>query len=351
MMKNCTVHIIGAGLCGLTLAYLLQKKGITVKIFEANNRIGGRILTQKSTNKGTLELGATWCNEQHIAVLSLLKELNGTFYKQYTQGISLYETSRYEKPHSFSIPDDEASSFRISGGTDFLIQQLAQKLNKDTLFLGHKVNQIQLDNHQISLTTDNGNTYNSDFIISTIPPYLMWKTIAFAPELPFNISAVAQKTHTWMGDSIKFALEFHKPFWREKNLSGTLFSTVNIVQEMHDHSANQDSFYALKGFLNSSAFSLSLEERKKAILEQLQRLMGNEVLNYVQYHEKIWRWDTATFAPYDTVILPHQNNGNPVYKTPIFENKFFISGSETAHQHPGYMEGAIQAARYINSFF
>lgn len=350
-MENKTVHIIGAGLCGLTLAYLLQQKGITIKIFEANDRIGGRILTHKTQNSGTIEMGATWCNDQHPSVLALVKELNGSYFNQFSKGFGLYEMSNYEEPHHFSIPDDEPSSYRIEGGTDFLIQQLVQKLKKGTVYLEQKVNRIQLDVHQISLTTHTGNTYHSDYIVSTIPPNLLCKTIQFEPELPSALATVAEKTHTWMGESIKFALEYQRPFWREKNLSGTLFSTVNIVQEMYDHSANQDSFYALKGFLNSKAFSLSLEERKKAILEQLQRLMGDDVLNYIQYHEKIWQKDSSTFAPYDSVVVPHQYNGHPIYKTPIFENKLFLSGSETAPKHPGYMEGAIQAAKYINSFF
>jgi monoamine oxidase len=44
---------------------------------------------------------------------------------------------------------------------------------------------------------------------------------------------LARKTHTWMGDSIKFAVEYASPFWRENNYSGTLFSQASIIQEMY----------------------------------------------------------------------------------------------------------------------
>ena len=38
-----TVAVIGAGISGLTAAYNLKKLGYTVTIFEANDRVGGKI--------------------------------------------------------------------------------------------------------------------------------------------------------------------------------------------------------------------------------------------------------------------------------------------------------------------
>lgn len=43
--ENPKIAIIGAGLAGLTAAYRLQKNGIEVDLYEARNRVGGRILT------------------------------------------------------------------------------------------------------------------------------------------------------------------------------------------------------------------------------------------------------------------------------------------------------------------
>ncbi|GEM_PF-7089624 len=40
------VLIIGGGLTGLTIAYLLQKENIAVKVVEARDRLGGRIKTK-----------------------------------------------------------------------------------------------------------------------------------------------------------------------------------------------------------------------------------------------------------------------------------------------------------------
>ncbi|MCI0616191.1 FAD-dependent oxidoreductase, partial [bacterium] len=43
--KQPAVVVIGAGLAGLTTAYRLQQKGIAVHVYEARNRVGGRIFT------------------------------------------------------------------------------------------------------------------------------------------------------------------------------------------------------------------------------------------------------------------------------------------------------------------
>ncbi len=51
------VVVIGAGLAGLTTAYRLQAAGMDVNVYEARNRVGGRVLTANLNNQ-VVELGA-----------------------------------------------------------------------------------------------------------------------------------------------------------------------------------------------------------------------------------------------------------------------------------------------------
>jgi monoamine oxidase len=44
---NPTVVVVGAGIAGLTTAYRLQQKGVDVQIYDARNRVGGRIFSVK----------------------------------------------------------------------------------------------------------------------------------------------------------------------------------------------------------------------------------------------------------------------------------------------------------------
>lgn len=69
------VVVIGAGLAGLTTAYRLQVSGMDVSVYEARNRVGGRVLTVKLNNQ-VVELGAqTFTNPlKHPHLCSLIQE-------------------------------------------------------------------------------------------------------------------------------------------------------------------------------------------------------------------------------------------------------------------------------------
>ena len=54
------VAIVGGGLCGLALAHSLQARGADWRLFEARDRLGGRILSQPDGRGGRIDLGPTW---------------------------------------------------------------------------------------------------------------------------------------------------------------------------------------------------------------------------------------------------------------------------------------------------
>ncbi len=72
------VVILGAGLAGLTAAYILKKNKVPFRIFEASPRIGGRVYTLQNFTTGGLsaELGADFFDDSHRRVFQLCKELS-----------------------------------------------------------------------------------------------------------------------------------------------------------------------------------------------------------------------------------------------------------------------------------
>ncbi|MFO7845258.1 MAG: FAD-dependent oxidoreductase [Balneolaceae bacterium] len=114
------------------------------------------------------------------------------------------------------------------------------------------------------------------------------------------------------------------------------------VHEMYDHSGNDR--YALKGFMNNAYHAVSLERRKQLVLEQLRRFYGNIADSYQSYRECVWGNEPFTFRSYKQPVVPHQNNGHSIFRQPFPDQRLIISGSETATEFPGYMDGAVESA-------
>jgi len=354
-MAKKNIIIIGSGLTALTLNYLIKKDTFLsgkfdISIIEARSRIGGRIYTlEGGQTHHTIEMGATWFGIKHQRFLNLLNELGVEFFEQKIGNKAHYEPLSTSPPYLVELPENSEPSLRLKGGTSIIIKELSKSLESSQIKLNEIVQNINFEDESHSVVSTDKTDYKANYVISTLPPYLLSKSIAIKPTVPNSLSNIMKSTHTWMGESIKIALVFEKPFWRNNNGSGTIFSNVGPIPEMYDHCNFDDDFYVLKGFLNSNYFSLSKEERLTKVLSQLQKYFKGEVTNYLSYEEEIWRNNRFTFAPYESHILPHQNNGNSVYQSSYFDNKFYIAGTETAKEYPGYMEGAIRSAEHIYS--
>jgi monoamine oxidase len=90
--------------------------------------------------------------------------------------------------------------------------------------------------------------------------------------------------------------------------------------------------------------TFSLAERKAAVRSQLEIVFGASALNFLSYEECIWSAEEHTFQPSNQLLLPHLNNGYPIFSSSYFENTLFISSSESSLKSSGYMDGAVYAA-------
>lgn len=342
---NVDIIIIGAGLTGLTLAYYLRETGLSVKLIEARERVGGRIETTYDKGKASIELGATWLGQQHKHLITLLDDLGLQTFIQRLGETAIYEPISTSPFQIAKLPPNNNPSYRIKGGTQQLITELLQHVSADQV-IHDCVTSIKADNDQIRLQL-NKQEIATSYVVSTLPPYLFHSTIHVEPSLPDELISVMKQTHTWMGDSIKVGLRYERPFWRDNGLSGTIVSNVGPIPEMYDHSNYADSVFALKGFFNGSYFSISKEERLAKVLKQLEKYYGEQVHQYIEYEEKVWAKEKYTSSSYEDHVFPHQNNGHEIYAEPFLNYRLFIGGSETSKVYPGYMEGAVSSAKHI----
>ena len=73
---SANVAIVGAGLAGLSCATELQRLGITAKVFEASQRVGGRCSSLRGFFPGQVaELGGEFINSSHNTMLGYAKQL------------------------------------------------------------------------------------------------------------------------------------------------------------------------------------------------------------------------------------------------------------------------------------
>ena len=342
------IVIIGAGLTGLTIAYLLRKQNISVKIVEARERIGGRIHTKYSETLAPQEMGATWFGSKHTALVALLNELNLGVFKQELGGKAIYEAISTSPPQLVALPPNNEPSYRIQGGTTTLIQALRNQLDDNQLFFNQTIETIenQVDGVSIQSKTHH---FKASKVISTLPLNLFLNTISVTPPLPDSIVTVGKQTHTWMGESIKISLTYKTPFWRT-NSSGTIVSNVGPIPEMYDHSNFENNRFCLKGFLNGTYFSIKKAERLELIMKQLEKYYGSQARDFLTYEETVWRNEKFTFSDYESHILPHQNNGHPIFRQAFLDGKLWIAGSETADKFPGYMDGAVRSAKFVVAY-
>ncbi|WP_179347808.1 flavin monoamine oxidase family protein [Winogradskyella pacifica] len=342
---NKSIVIIGAGLSGLYLGYLLKKAGFTIKIVEANDRIGGRIFTKK-THDTPVELGATWLWKYNKELMALCQELKLTLFEQAMAGEALFEATTASTVQRFKLPANQDISYRIAGGTLALLEQLAAHFSEDELLLNATVKTIKEQGNAIEVITEHS-TFIADSVVSTMPPQLLVNSIHFPVALDDELVDVANHCHTWMKDSIKFAVVYKTPFWKKKGLSGTGFSHVGPFTEIYDHSDVAHKRFALMGFLNGNLAAETKAQREVLVKHQLLKFFGDDGENYLSYEEMVWSQAPLTTTATDTYLNPHANNGHPIFQNMYLNGKFIVAGSETSPSYGGYMEGAIYRGHQI----
>jgi len=324
--------IIGGGLSGLYAAYTLQND-YEITIFEARNRLGGRIHTIDG-----FDMGPSWIWSHQDRILSLIQSLNIKLFSQYTHGYALYDTPKGVQ--RFTAPPSPPS-VRMQGGLMTLINALASSLQPNTVRLSEPVSRIEAQDDTIILETSLGK-YEADLILCTLPPRVALETVSYTPPLSSSLTHKLSNIPTWMGHSAKCVIEFRTPFWREMGLSGFCFSHIGPLGEIHD--ACTDQRPALFGFVHSSA---SMDTIEADIRVQMYRLFGDMGREIVSLHLVDWKQEQFSSAGNDALGL----RSHPVYgvSASCYDDRLIFIGTETTYTEGGYLEGAIRSVEQINN--
>jgi monoamine oxidase len=350
------VVIVGAGLAGLYAAALLQLKGISCKVLEVRDRVGGRVLSMAPKDRpelGRFDLGPTWFWPNHEPVIAkMVKDFGLPTMEQYTAGALLYEQSQTGQVQRHVLPEGSVErSVRLAGGIQSLIDAIATQLLPGTVELNTRVTAIQCDESdevtiEAELADGKKKSIQASAVILALPPRIVAGRIAFSPPLPEELIAGLKDKPTWMAGQAKAIAIYERPFWREKALSGQVTSWAGPLQEIHDASpeTGQGALFGFFGLPANRRQELGEENTLKLVIDQLTRLFGPAAGKPVALLYKDWAADPDTTVEEDTKPLTSfPDYGLPAGKN-SWEKKVVFAGTETTSGHGGHLEGALLSA-------
>jgi len=237
---------------------------------------------------------------------------------------------------------------RVVGGMQQVSLLQAQELGDDVV-LGSPVRTVNWEpdadgGHRVTVVSDRA-TVNARFVIMAVPPNL-YSRVSFNPPLPRRQHQMHQ--HQSLGLVIKVHAVYGTPFWRDKGLSGTCFGADALVQEVYDNTNHGDPRGTLVGFVSDekadAMFELSVEDRRKAILESIAGYLGEEALTPEVYYESDWgseEWTRGAYASsYDLGGLHRYGKDQHAPVGPIY-----WSSSDLAAEGYQHVDGAIRMGR------
>jgi monoamine oxidase len=348
-----TVAIVGGGLSGMYAAKLLQSAGIDFKLFEARDRLGGRVL---SVDDGGLlsgdgfDLGASWFwPKMQPQLAALVQELGLRVFAQHNDGDVIFERMSRERPGRYRATYQEPESMRLAGGTGTLINALAAYVPDTSVRLNSPVTQMALHERGVllSIRKPDGLSYSvaAKRVIAALPPRLL-ATVSFTPGSESDSVRRWRETPTWMAPHAKFIAVYDEPFWRAAGLSGTAQSMVGPLAEIHDATtaSGKPALLAFVGMPADQRLNMGEACLTKACVDQLARLYGPQAGNPHETLVKDWATDPYTATAEDRIPSGHPTPSDAAWVTGPWQNRLSLAGSETSDSEPGYLAGAIRAA-------
>lgn len=351
------VVIVGGGACGLALARDLARAGASFAVFEARERLGGRVLSVLDQTSGNrLDLGPTWYwPDTQPVITRLVSELGLANFQQHDQGTALLLADGEEKPETRSTPRLHAGARRLEGGMASLIEALAATIPAETIYLGAALRTAIDRGDHVELEFEIGGERRSVVarrVVLAIPPRLVEEHLLFEPPLDRATNDALRATPTWMASQAKALMGYAgPPAWRADGHSGNAFVTHDqaVLGEIFDACDPTGERAALGGF-----FALSAELREAfqvglpmLVESQFVQLFG-KALETGEQHVQDWAREPFTCATADrTPPTDHPEYGHPLLRRALWNGKLFIGASETAREGGGHLEGALVAARRI----
>ncbi len=104
MRTEADVLVVGAGLAGLSAATRLRASGLEVKVLEARERVGGRLLRRALGDGHWVDVGGQWMGPTQTRLAALATELGAESFPAYAHGENAIEWKGRVKRYRGDIP-------------------------------------------------------------------------------------------------------------------------------------------------------------------------------------------------------------------------------------------------------
>ncbi len=277
------VIVLGAGMAGLTAARALAERGVRVQVLEAQQRVGGRVLS-RLVDGAEVELGAEFVHGRPPELWALIDEaglttverdgttlrtLNGSLAQDDPQDGAMFDT--LEELRSYQGPDQSFAAFvasksmspevcaalkgyvegfnaadasvigirglgaqqtaedsidggriwHIRGGYAQLAEYLAQQIGElgGQVQLGAEVSRIEWKPGSVQLTTSSGLAYSAMQCIVTLPLGVLRRVNDGGLVLLPEPAPIAAARRLAMGEVVRFTMVFRRCWWRDATLA------------------------------------------------------------------------------------------------------------------------------------
>lgn len=228
-------------------------------------------------------------------------------------------------------------------GAGHLAQAVAAELG-DRVLLDTAVTVIDRDDSGVTLQTSSGEIRAAKVVVTVPPP--MARRIVHRPELPAQ-RAELERT-MYMGSVYKAIAVYHTPFWRDvaDAEAVTLAGTGAAVFDTTPPGGPGHLCILVAGPQARALDDLTEEQRRTALLEPLAKRLGADICKPVDWYEKSWHTDEFAGGGYSALPLMGDGDGYyPISAEPV--GHVHWAGTETASEHAGYIEGAIESGERV----